>query len=334
MVLIDPSVFDNTFTAYQKRGYEFNILMSINKDVRPWLLTKYCNCLYGKSERSKFDFVVEDGEWFLHEDVFIIDIIRVRKKLELPLQNNLFNIIINRLDNKAYVYGYFDEYYISRKRRYQKSHYRHSFLIYGYDINVKQFYAIGYTKDSKYEKYLIPFEEFYNALTSLNKIELTFVTVNSKFSFIPKIESIYYGIYDYIHSIRSVGLIESNVIYGIDTLYELVKEVKQTVSDGLKLDLRYSKFYMEFKHFMFERLEYLYSIGYIDNEYKEYSEVCQTFDNIHMLFLKYNITYDPVIAERIIQMIEDATNIERKILKNVLKQLIHTLIEKNSINYI
>ena len=139
---INPLGDDQTFTSYQKRGYEFNILMALHKAVRPWLLTKYCNCLYGKSERSKFDFVIDNGEWFANEDVFIIDIIRVRKNLSLFFQNRLLNIIINRLNNGTYVYGYFDEYYVMRKSAYKNFHNKHSFLVYGYDNEAKIFYAI------------------------------------------------------------------------------------------------------------------------------------------------------------------------------------------------
>ena len=148
---------DATFTAYQKRGYEFNILMALKKNVRSWLITKYCNCLCGKNERSKFDFVIEGGEWFATEEVFITDIIRIRKNSCLPFSNDLLSIVINRLKEGMYVYGYFDEYYVKSKSAYQNYHFKHSFLIYGCDDESKIFYALGYTKNSKFEKYTIPY---------------------------------------------------------------------------------------------------------------------------------------------------------------------------------
>lgn len=56
---LNPLGNDQTFTAYQKRGYEFNILMGQGAQVLPWLLSKYCNCLAGKNERNQLDFVIE-----------------------------------------------------------------------------------------------------------------------------------------------------------------------------------------------------------------------------------------------------------------------------------
>ena len=334
MLLLNSMADDQTFTAYQKRGYEFNILMALDKNVRPWLLTKYCNCLFGKSERSKFDFVIEGGEWFANEDVFTIDIIRTRKNLLLSFQNKLFNIIINRLNNGLYVYGYFDEYYVKTKCAYHNHHFKHSFLVYGCDNRARIFYAIGYTNNFKFEKYTISYDDFMIALTSLKQIDLTFVRVNPNFNFKIKIESIYYGLYDYIHSICSTGLYEANVVYGINTLYEFARYVQNTAESQNILDMRYSKFFMEFKNFMLERLEYLYNNAYIGNEYEEYSEVCKVFQSIHMLFIKYNMTRDPTIPQRIIQMIYDSTNKERIILSNVLYQLKSTLLKYNSQNYI
>lgn len=325
---------DQTFTAYQKRGYEFNILMALEKNVRPWLLTKYCNCLYGKNERSKFDFVIDGGEWFANEKVFITDIIRVRKNLNLPFQNNILNIIINRIVQGTYVYGYFDEYYVKSKSAYHDFHFKHSFLVYDWNDESKIFYAIGYTNKSKFEKYTITFDEFMHALTGLNQIDLTFVSVNPDFCFDVKIESFYYGIFDYIHSMHSTGSYEENVIYGIDTLYELSRYVLQAVECNGILDLRYSKFYLEFKNFMFERLKYLSDNGYISHVYQEYSDVCQVFHNIHMLFIKYNMTFDPVLPQKISRMIDESTSQERKILSNVLSELKSTLVEHNSQNYI
>ena len=142
-ITLNPIIYDQTFTAYQKRGYEFCTLLASSKNVRQWLFTKYCNCLYGKNERSKFDFVIDGGEWFANEDVFIIDIIRTRKNLWLSFQNNLFEIIINRIKKGSYVYGYFDEYYISEKSAYHNYHFKHSFFIYGCDDSTRIFFAIG-----------------------------------------------------------------------------------------------------------------------------------------------------------------------------------------------
>lgn len=331
---VNSITYDQTFTAYQKRGYEFCILMASKKEVRPWLLTKYCNCLYGKNERSKFDFVISGGEWFANEEVFIIDTIRVKKNLNLPFQNNLFNIILHRINDGAYIYGYFDEYYINTKRTYQKDHYKHSFLIYGYNNVSKLFNAIGYTKHNKFEEYNISFEEFMIALTDLPKIELTFVCLNPNYTYEAKIENIYYGLYDYMHSIYSAGSYEPNVVYGIDTLAEFSKYVLHMAENNNNLDLRYSKFFMEFKQFMLERLDFLNNSGYISYGYEEYSEIFQVFQSVHMLFIKYNITCDSTIPLRISKMVEDATCKERKILSRVLSELKKTLMEQNYHNYI
>ena len=325
---------DRTFTAYQKRGYEFNILMALDKNVRPWLLTKYCNCSYVKGKRAKFDFVIDGGEWFANEDVFNIDIIRVKKNLDLCFQNNLFNIIINRLEKGAYVYGYFDEFYIKNKRAYHNYHFKHSFFIYGYECFEKVFYALGYTNNGRFDEYTIAYEDFMCALTGLDNIELTFVCINPMCLFNVKPESFYYGLYDYVHSTRSTRTYDASVVYGISTLYEFANYVKEVADNRVDLDLRYSKFYMEFNSFMFERLEYLYKNCYIGNICAEYSNICKVFQSIHMLFIKYNLTYDTEIIKRICRMIEEAANKERIILSQVLSELKQALMERNNQSYI
>ena len=332
--IVNPMGNDQTFKAYQKRGYEFNILMGYSDSIRPWLLGKYCNCLAGKNEHSKFDFVIYGGEWFSDEDVFITDVIRARKDLCLAFQNNLFKIITDRLKIGSYIYGYFDEYYVKSKKAYNKFHYRHSFLVYGYEDDAKLFYAIGYTNKSKFEKYTISYDDFMTALTSLNQIDLTFVSVNPKFNFTISIESIYRELYDYIHSTCSDGSYERKVIYGIDTHTELLSYVQQTVDIKKDLDYRYSRFFMEFKNFMLERLSFLGENAYIRDCYKEYSDICQMFQNIHLLFIKYNMTKDFSISQRICEIIQESIVRERTILSSALSDLRKTLIENNNRNYI
>lgn len=314
---IQPTVI---FKAYQKRGYEMSILLATNREIMPWYYSKLINCRFCPSRDVDFDFVLHDGEWFEKNGPFIMHKLRMKKDGVSSDKFDYLMLTINALDEDMYVYGKFDEFYIPHKTAYQKYHFPHSFLIYGYNQLKQEFYAIGYTDNAKYEIYSFSFEHFMEAFNALNYHDLNFVRADPEFDYSLDLSEVYSGIYDYNHSINTLSPMQPDELYGFKCVEKYMEYISQTRNTDRILDMRYSRFFTELKEFMKMRLDYLQAVGVV-HEVGDYARVSQIYHLIHNLFIKFNITRNHEILTWINSHLQEAIYTEYKILDKVLEQL-------------
>ena len=330
MKLILPFALDMTFTAYQKRGYEFGIISAVKQDTRPWLLSKYCNLRYLQSSNAKFDFVITDGEWFLNDGVFQSQVIRSRKRTSSFLDFDWIDIIIKHLKNGIYVYGYFDEYFIPGKSAFNKYHFKHSFFIYGFDDEAGTFYAAGYTGNDKFEPYEISITDFTKALDAVSHTDLNFIRLNPAFEYAFDPRRTFFGLYDYTYSLCTLSEPESNTVYGIDATRKMADYICGCISGPVYADLRYSRFLFEFKQFMRERIKYLKATDFIHCDTALPEELCETYRKLHLLFIKYDLTGHATVfdgwPEELIRLADE----ERRYMLSLLDDYAESIKRKES----
>lgn len=318
MKIILPFKFDGTFTAYQKRGYEFGIISAVERDTCSWLLSKYCNCRWDPGGNAKLDFVVTDGEWFASDGVFQIETVRSRKRTSSFLDLDWIDIAKRHIENGIYVYGYFDEYCIPAKTAYLRNHFKHSFFIYGFDDEAGSFYAAGYTKNERFEPYSFSFDEFGQAIEALSHTDLTFVRLNPAFDFCVDLKGLFYSLYDYTYSQCTLSPREAGFIYGIDTTRKMAEYICGCIESHRYTDLRYSRFLFEFKAFMNERIKYLRERGVIRLDTCNYSDLAEQFRTLHLLCIKYDMTGNSSALKEWPEKLRKIADAERDYMLNLL----------------
>ncbi len=98
----------------------------------------------------------------------------ITTKIELQYEyliHDYKDFIIDNINHGTYVYTYryVDEYYIKDTTSYNKNHLIHMFLIYGYDLDKKIFYTMGYNQRNLFSVIEFSFDEFDNAIQNIQE---------------------------------------------------------------------------------------------------------------------------------------------------------------------
>ncbi len=196
-----------------------------------------------------------------------------------------------------------DEYYISEKDYFQRRHYVHESLIYGYNDEEKVFYAFGFGKNQKVECFQISYEE---CLVAYEKGKLFFfcgaaylekdypwpVTLcslrekkESKFTvsvFTDKLKK-------YLYPPQKEIVEEDIHVYGTDIYQWIILELREEERRGF-VDFRIFQLLYEQKCCIRRRLEYLQEKYNLEMELKEfweeYKKVEGSFQRIRLIYLK------------------------------------------------
>ena len=318
--------------AYQIRNYELGILAAHNSDIMPWFYNKHINCVY-MQEKNRFDHLMYDDRWYANEGVMAVHKMRFKKSISEVDSVNMLNIAREMIFNGYYFMGYFDEYHISCKKAYQKRHFRHTSLIYGFNDDEKLFYAIAYNANRKYERFEFPYSAFIKSIevnyddekeyvkSGAERVDYDFVKPNKDFVFKINIPEIYANLFDYVHSINSRTAF-AGLVYGLECMKAFVKYIESVIPNDANCDVRYSRLFMELKNLMLLRIDYLEKHGYIKpGILEEYKKISDKQTNIHNLFVKYNISRQESIIDRLIKMQEEIIGLENIVLLRFLDEL-------------
>ena len=336
--MIELPIIDTPWIkAYQIRNFELGIL----QDKTPWILSKYINCTYTAKAEAMFDHCISAyGRFFFKEKALLMQRFKFNKSIFSFKAMDFVKWAKSLLDQEWYLMGYLDEYYVKSKQAYNKYHFRHSMMIYGYDEIGKVFYAIGYTNENKYSKYSISFEEFLKSVQveydsvkkdyiprDIERVEFDAVKINPEHNFEFDLKEVYLGIKDYINSTDSYDTNNSNYLYGIECERKFVEYIQNSIEkEDAYLDVRYSRLFMEMKDIMIRRLEYLVSIGVISNELlEEYRTISKKQTYIHLAFIKYNLKHNDDTLKYAVSALQTIIESELNLLPQICSQILSAL---------
>jgi len=327
--------------AYHIRNYELGILQT----KTPWIFSKYINCYYNPQANSYFDHYMPEGRFFAKSKPLLVQKFKFDKTI-FSLKTFDFLQWARQLINSGWcIMGYFDEYYIKCKTRYNKIHYRHSLLIYGYDDDTRLFYAIGYTNEKKYQPHGLTYDEFISAIgvefdrqnekfkkRDIDRIEFNGIKLNPNYEFQIDLKQLYNSLMDYIYSEADGNRCRNGVTYGLGCENEFVNYISN--QRGEYLDIRYSRFFMELKELMVRRLEYLVNEKIVSQLLlDEYKKICESQKIIHLLFIKCNLAYKDNIIDQLIARMAEVISAEKKILPQIGNEIYAYLVEKHDEEY-
>jgi hypothetical protein len=257
--------------------------------------------------------------WFTKEKVFSIQLLRLSPNYLKFKSLNIISIIEECIDNGVYIVGFFNERYIPNKYAYNKYDYTHEYLLYGYDKEKSKFTSIGYNENNRYEEYFITYNDYIKSIECMNVFDIYLVQLNKKFEFSLDINYIIQDLSEYLSS-SNTREDNKKKLYGLNCWRHFIENTKKDIQKNSCIDIRHTRLFMEHKNLMLKRIEYLKQVGFIKNNLS-YKDIQDEASKAYLLSLKYNMTQNNSIAEKIINLYNDILIDEEKILKEVLIEI-------------
>ena len=265
--------------------------------------------------------------------------------------DNIIDFIIEKINRGYYLIINVDEYYLSNKWAYNKNHFVHASLIYGYDNVAEEFKSIGFNEDMLFTNMTFNYAQFIEAYNN-GKIhykktapwcessaiqivrpksfeaEFSF----SKERFMRELNSYIFSVGDE-ERLYSFEYPSSRVVYGIGVYDILLKDLEGLLQGKAIMDYRGIHLLAEHKKGIYERLEYVISknalTGDIIKLKESYLEVVNLANAMRLVGLEFSykdldiansITQKNTIKE-IIEMVKKLKATEYDILLQIYRQL-------------
>lgn len=264
---------------------------------------------------------------------------KIHRDLAVSKWGSIIDFIIEQINSNDYIHTMVNYYYVPLCDIYGKYHFCHDIFIHGYDMNKKILYVSDFFKGGKYSREEISFSDFSLAFSMYNcagnddylfgKINLykfnNEYTNKYRFSFSAVINSIkkyllgdcleYWSIYDYENN-------KNNTAFGIEVYSSIINYIKKTANNGTDIDIRPLYLVYDHKSIMAARLKYLYKQGYLDNfnydNIERFTEIISKTRTVVNIIIKYNITKDKILIDRVVNTLNDVKKEEIEILSQLL----------------
>ena len=295
-------------------------------DILPWLCGKYINCLLHKNSMAmnRFNICVSDN-WAVHDGILFRQRLDVFPEMFNLICGDYVSFFRKMIAMGNYVNGTYNEEFIPGKSNYNKKYFSHDFLLIGYDDVTGNFISVGYLKDQKFQRFLIPYDNMRNAIVSMKQSKLCFdfLEYNSFAQYTLGMNRIISELNDYIFSTTSMKISLAGKYWGLDAIQHLGCVFEDNAQKGELIDVRYTRGLMEHKFFMQMRINYLHAHGYIDVAHaRDLSEqIYKMSTQVYLLAIKYNISSNKTIGVNIKERINEIVQIEREYLPIVLEKL-------------
>lgn len=306
--------------TYQSRAFPLGIMKANVDDYDTWLCNKLINSYYAPKEVT-FDSYEADL-WPVREGLAFEQKMLLSPDLFACKGIDLIELIRYMLRDGYYIYGTYNEFYIPGKSCYQKNNNDHDYILFGYDDRAKVFKSAGYLEDNRYAYFDIAYEAYFHSIVWSKADRITLNAHKIDKSYIPQlnIKHIKEKLENYLFS-RLEDHGSSEWIYGIDG-WDCFDEYMGIASESL--DLRYSRLYIEHRGIMCKRIHKLTECSYVSDgaiEERYRSQIYSRAQMVHHMFIKYNLTHNKELFARILQMIREINDQERKIIAELLVQL-------------
>ena len=318
---------DNPYSQmYQGCAFSMGIIQgNAQKDLTPWLSSKYINCWYYENLPNKFSYYFSD-HWAVEDQILFHQSMDLSTDMFRALYgNDVLALFRKMLDMGFYPHGEFNEEYIPGKRSYQKYYHYHDYILIGYDDNAKQFVSAGYLMDRKYQRFFIPYENMRQSIETVQtgKFHCDFWKYNPNASFELNEKRLLQELSDYLECRITGKTFSANRACGLDAFVALAEHFVKTATEKQYIDDRYTKGVMEHKFYMKMRINYLLEKGYLKClEYAEIADrVLKMSEKVHLMAMKYNYTGKFSIVEQICLLLNEMVGVEKDYLSRVLSEL-------------
>lgn len=199
-----------------------------------------------------------------------------------------------------------DEYYLSNSNVYNKEHFIHETLIYGYDQEQKVINVVGYDQNDTFSKFTYKMEEFveafnaainnapYYLVDALHLLKIRHFFCDYVFSydnFVNELEKYVYSIPDYKKKYFSLAS-EDVTTYGNSVYDEMIECLDKKINNITNNNVLYLCFHFMYEHkaMLLERLKYIQQKYVFDEKYdtrvEKYEKIVANSNLLRLNFLK------------------------------------------------
>ena len=311
--VILPTADKPPIRNYLRHAVPLGVIAALRKDKADLIvLNDYINVVYRPWD-NWFDY---DNRFYMQWST--IDGFKITPELIAKHKINVGPFIIKNLDLGYYADINLDTYYIPHKWGYMQRHNTHCVLIYGYDSQLNAFLALSYTASSRFESFIIEYNQLIASCSGLYFKDINFIKSNKEVKVPYNLTALIDKLQTYISGDRccidySNYLEYNNSQYynreACKKFYESIKSLECSMGNIHKTSL-YS--FLEHKRCMSWRLEYIAKrVGLSDSYYEiQHNRVTERTENAMLIGIKYNLTKSKNSLSRITKIIDELNNEE------------------------
>lgn len=284
--------------SYLHHAYQTAII-GCHEKTTPWILSNYIQLYYDGNILFPIQFYMPDSTGYTWN--FLCPWMNyqvIHKKTLIALKADILDLIIHAINDGYYVIAYVNEKYIPNKPSYQSKDFSHMFMIYGYDLDKKTFWHLGYN-NRIFGSAEVVFNEFIKAFHDNPQYQfythdrLYLLKVNENFKYDFNIEFIRYQLIELVSGKHRIGFQrDPNHIFGYDVYDNLITIIKDTIQEGFQINIIPFLLLSEHKKLMNMRLEYLGQMKDLDVSFfmQGFSQVAERFITLRNKAMKYNFS--------------------------------------------
>ncbi len=314
--------------GYQHHAYLLGVLYAVDPQAMIWVHNYFVQLQYNiHNKNCSFNFYKGEVEF----PRLYFDSECISKATLLDFHIPITEFIKYKIENGYYVRFDLDGYYLPNQRTYQKEHFWHDILIYGYADGI--FQTAGYDAQMRYGAAVISEDvikaAFYSKLFSERSIPGKNITLFRRGISGRKLEIdtmlIYDQLFDYIYSGNTAeryGFYDptgGKKIFGLSACEQL-----KNLLGGYSLDVRPFHILWEHKVCMQARIQFLSDSGLISDKKKEiklYQKLVHDAFLIRNKVLKVMVKYDVESVEHIQNMLDKLIYEEKCLLVGLLEEM-------------
>lgn len=334
-------MFKTPITAYHYHSDLLSVILGDNEGWN-WLYNNYINLevtpyKYNSRSSERLDYSLP----FYFSEVWANCPLVSCQRLSLDFVNakweRFTDFLTFCIDNGYYIRFWCDRFYLNR----YGSHYYHDTFVYGYDDEEKTFDITEHDYGGKYTHFTVSYEDVEAAYKEAPEVtpdtsepDIQLISYEKRHHHYLDIGYIIQSIKDYLNGVNSYKrvifdahkkLVSQRMIYGIKTYENLYFYLSHVLSDTQIRDYRLPHVFAEHKEVMLLRIKCLAEPGYLNNAQFIYSiyknTVSKPASKAKMMLLKYYITENNDLLQRIIDTYKSIETVERQTLEILLENI-------------
>lgn len=315
--------------GYHFYSYPLAIILNYESSY-PWFYSNYIQLAFDRDRNAPVPFC------FYMYDYAIVPWLtthRLSRDVYALTDKPIVDFVKGALDKGYYVYLNLDEYFVPDRFTYNKEHFSHDSLVYGYHSDTDSFDILGFNDKGVYAPSQIAFQDFDASFRYLdlmdnqcNQIVLYQYKEDAQYDFNQKL--VRETLEDYLfarNTSERFSMVESpwERAYGIE-IYDLLLKYFDILAKGETApDVRHVHILWEHKHCMKLRIEYMFAREIIRESQLVEQAVYLEGQAMKLKnnFLKYLINCNPDLLASMMQLIEDIRELEKVLLPELIMEM-------------
>ena len=311
-------------------------ILATRRDYLPWFHSRhiqlYCPRGFPEDRTAKFDFYRHPLSRLA--PCPLLETLWLNRNSATDARGHIVPFVLDRLDEGHYVQLYANEFYIPDRRKYQRHHYTHALLVFGCDGQNAELDILGYNRQGIFAASKVGFAQLEQAFRRvhylpdrMDRICLMRYARDKTCGFdLPLVRE---QLRDYVYARNTserFRMLENPVegTFGLDTYACLLDHCRRLLARPAFPDIRPLHILWEHKKCMRARIEYMETHRYLSPPgrfSRAYAEIEQEAGTFRMMMLKYGVTKDASLIDRIAVGLDRVREKERVLLEHALAEM-------------